>query len=250
MSKKNTHILTIAGFDPSGGAGILADIKTFEHFKCQGMAVQTANTIQTASKFHSVNWIDEVIVSKQLEFLLTDYSFKFVKIGLVKNLNQLNTLIDILLKAQPKTTVIWDPVLSTSSGFDFNQNFIDLNKVLKKIDIITPNWNEIKVLSGEKEAMQGAELLSELTKVYLKGGHHPINLGKDFLFINHKTSTFTPKKTVKPITEKHGSGCVFSSALTANLCHGYPLQKSILKSKRYIEQFLSSSKDLLGKHKI
>ena len=70
MNKQN-YILTIAGFDPSGGAGILADIKTFEQHKCIGMGVQTANTIQTENEFLSVNWIDENVVLKQLEMLLS-----------------------------------------------------------------------------------------------------------------------------------------------------------------------------------
>ena len=75
MSKKNNYILTIAGFDPSGGAGILADVKTFEQNKCIGMAVQTANTIQTEDEFLSVNWVNEDIVIKQLEKLLIKYTF-------------------------------------------------------------------------------------------------------------------------------------------------------------------------------
>jgi hypothetical protein len=81
-------------------------------------------------------------------------------------------------------------------------------------------------------------------------GYGILNLGKDYLFQDDKQNGFNPKKTVKPIFAKHGSGCVLSSAITANLFQGYPLHKSILKSKRYMEGFLSSNKTMLGNHRL
>lgn len=249
MNKQN-YILTIAGFDPSGGAGILADIKTFEQHKCIGMGVQTANTIQTENEFLSVNWIDENVVLKQLEMLLSKYKFKYVKVGLIPNLKFLQKVITILKQNNPKTKIIWDPILSASVGFEFNQNLENLNVVLKDLFLITPNWNEVKVLAGNNDSIEGAIQLSNLTKVYLKGGHNPDDLGKDSLFENGNQKTFNPKNTKKVLSSKHGSGCVLSSAIAANLQQGYPLQKSILKSKRYIEGFLGSSKSLIGRHRL
>lgn len=243
-------ILTIAGFDPSGGAGILADIKTFEQHKCIGMAVQTANTIQTEDEFLSVNWIDEKIVIKQLETLLSKYKFKYTKIGLIPNLEFLQKVMDILKSHNPKTKIIWDPILSASAGFGFNHDLSELETILEQVYLITPNWNEIKELSNKDDAIEGAKQLSKFTKVFLKGGHNETNLGKDYLFEGENQKSFNPKKTVKPIFPKHGSGCVLSSAITANLQQGYPLQKTILKSKRYIEGFLSSNKTLIGRHKL
>jgi len=246
---RNT-ILTIAGFDPSGGAGILADIKTFEQHKCIGMAVQTANTIQTDAEFLSVNWIDETIVFKQLDVLLSKYKFKYVKIGLIPNLKFLQKTIAILKSHNPKTKIIWDPILSASAGFDFTHNLSELETILEHVYLITPNWNEVRVLANTDDAIGGAKQLSQLTKVYLKGGHNEAKLGKDYLFDSKAQKSFNPKKTVKPIHPKHGSGCVLSSAITASLQQGYPLQKAILKSKRYIEGFLSSSKTLIGRHRL
>jgi len=248
--RNQNTILTIAGFDPSGGAGILADIKTFEQHKCIGMAVQTANTIQTDTDFLSVNWIDETIVFKQLDVLLSKYKFKYVKIGLIPNLEFLKKAITVLKSYNPKTKIIWDPILSASAGYVFEQDLSQLETILEHVYLITPNWNEVKVLAKTDDAIEGAKQLSQLTKVYLKGGHNDRDLGKDYLFDGKTQKSFNPKKTVKPIHPKHGSGCVLSSAITANLQQGYPLQKSILKSKRYIEGFLSSNKTLIGKHRL
>lgn len=250
MSKKNKYILTIAGFDPSGGAGILADIKTFEQYQCVGMGVQTANTIQIENEFLSVNWIDENIVISQLELLLTKYRFSYVKVGLIPSLEFLQNVISIIQLNNNHTKIIWDPILSASTGFDFNHNLNDLESILKQVYLITPNWNEVKKLSKQTDAIKGAKVLSEFTKVLLKGGHNEFNLGKDYLFQDDLQKGFNPKKTVKPIFAKHGSGCVLSSAITANLFQGYPLHKAILKSKRYMEGFLSSNKTMLGNHRL
>lgn len=239
--------MTIAGFDPSGGAGILADIKTMEQNACIGMAVQTANTIQTGDKFLSCHWIDEEIVLAQLELLLSTYQFDVVKIGLVPNLKSLNQWLSICLTHYPALKIVWDPVLSASAGFDFQHNLEDLDATLNLVDYITPNWEEAKLLSGKEDAMIGASELSKSCAVILKGGHHPTHLGKDTLFLPEKTLKFNPK--LYKCSPKHGSGCVFASALASNIAKGFPIHKSLLKSKRYIEAVLSSQPGLIGIHK-
>ncbi|MBL4653442.1 MAG: hydroxymethylpyrimidine/phosphomethylpyrimidine kinase [Flavobacteriales bacterium] len=238
-------ILSIAGFDPSGGAGVLADVKTFEQHKVLGMGISTANTIQNENEFIAVNWIDETQIFSQLEILIKKHTFQFVKIGLVPNLQFLIEVLNRLCSGGTK--IIWDPILSSSSGFDFKHDLSELNTVLKKIFLITPNWNETKTLSAEEEAMRGAKKLSKLTKVYLKGGHNSEQRGKDFLFTNGKVFPFNPKG--KKVSEKHGSGCVFSSALAANLTKGYPIVKACLQSKEYVTKVLESNESLLGYHK-
>ncbi len=254
MAKSLTYVLSIAGFDPSGGAGILADIKTFEHFKCMGLAVQTANTIQTDSEFLSVNWINKALIKEQLQVLLNTYKIDFVKIGLISNLHDLNELVETCLSFNPKIKIIWDTVLSASSGFNFNQDIEGITSLLPKLFLITPNWEEISKISGGLMGLEGAKKLAQHCKIYLKGGHNTQAIGKDFLVESQnnqiKVTAFNPRPTVKSIFPKHGSGCVFSSALTANLAKGYTLKKSILKSKRYIEHYLSSNPTLLGTHKL
>lgn len=248
MSKERVKILTIAGFDPSGGAGLLADVKAIEANKCAAFAVCTANTIQNEKEFIAVNWIEEDEVFAQMDILLKAHQFKFVKVGLISSLEFLKNVISLLKTHDSKLRIIWDPILSASAGFDFNYDLSELKEVLKDIYIVTPNWNEIKQLSGNEDAQTGAEQLAQLTNVYLKGGHNPTTKGKDYFYYNERVFSFNPK--VKVRYEKHGSGCVFSSALASNLAKGYPIIKSCLRSKSYMYKFLNSSTNLLGSHKL
>lgn len=244
--KKRPLVLSIAGFDPTGGAGVLADIKTFEQNKVQGMGIVTGNTIQTENSFLKVEWINEDFLLLQLNTLLNQYDFQYLKIGLIPNLNFLANLLNHPKLA--KTKFIWDPILSTSSGFDFEHQLEELNQVLKQVHLITPNWNEVKVLSGNSDSKLGAIELAKLTNVYLKGGHSTEEVGKDFLYAkNGKIYPFNNR--AKYASEKHGSGCVFSSALTAQLALELPIIKACLKSKKYITEVLESNKELLGYHK-
>lgn len=244
--KKRPLVLSIAGFDPTGGAGILADIKTFEQNKVQGMSIITGNTIQTENKFLEVNWVENKFIFNQLETLLTQYQFDYMKVGLIPDLKFLSTLLNH--PKLNKTKFIWDPILSASSGFNFNHDLSQLKQVLNYVHLITPNINEVKVLSGNKDAKKGAEILGQFTNVYLKGGHSEEQLGKDFLYAkNGKVYPFNNR--AKYATEKHGSGCVLSSALTAQLALGLPMIKACLKSKKYTLEVLESNKGLLGYHK-
>jgi hydroxymethylpyrimidine/phosphomethylpyrimidine kinase len=249
MSNQRNKVLTIAGFDPSGGAGLLADIKTFESNSCLGFAINTANTIQHENEFVSPNWIAEEEVFNQLNLILKQHEFKYIKIGLIASLDFLKRLIANIQFSISNCKLVWDPILSASAGFDFKHDLAALKEVLKHIYLITPNWNEAQQLTGNKDGLKGAEALSIMTNVYLKGGHNLENLGKDYLFVDGKTFILNPK-IKKPIFEKHGSGCVFSAVLTANLAKDYSLLKACLRSKRYVEHFLSSSPTLLGYHKI
>ena len=244
--KTRPKILTIAGFDPSGGAGILADIKTIETNKCLGFAVCTANTIQNENEFVSPNWIAEEEVFAQLDVLMKIHKFDYVKIGLISSSKFLRIINSKLITQNPSLKIIWDPILSASAGFDFKHDLSDLKTVLKDIYLITPNWNEILQLSGKTDAIEGATYLAQFTNVYLKGGHHPTAKGKDYLFCDGNVNIFNPKKKVN--YEKHGSGCVFSSALTANFAKKYPVVKACLRSKSYMYKFLNSTPTLLGTH--
>ena len=204
-------ILTIAGFDPSGGAGILADIKTFEAHRCLGFAVCTANTIQTENEFLAPHWINEEEVIEQLNMLLKQHQFEYVKIGLIPSLTFLKKIISTLNTQHSTPNIIWDPVLSASAGYDFKYDLSELKEILKNVYLITPNWEEVKQLSGNADANLGAEELSQFTNVYLKGGHQLENPGKDYVYFEEKKCSFNPKPK-KQVHAKHGSGCVLSSA--------------------------------------
>lgn len=248
MAKVRPNILTIAGFDPSNGAGLTADIKTFENLKCYGLAVQTANTIQTDTDFFDCYWVTQTTIEKQLQTLLTRFQVDFVKIGIVESWEVLLICIELLKRYNPKVKIVLDPVLHSSTNFEFrkeNENVFDL--VLEHVFLITPNYQEIEKLYKNKSVEETITYISSKTNLFLKGGHRKENIGQDVLFTQQKKEFIINPKN-KNISEKHGSGCVLASAITSYLALGFPLLKSCHKGKRYVEGFLSSNKTLLGYH--
>jgi hydroxymethylpyrimidine/phosphomethylpyrimidine kinase len=238
MPKVRPYCLTIAGFDPSGGAGVLADCKSFEQNKTQGLAVITANTMQTEDSFKRVDWIADEIILEQLNLLLDRYKIQFIKIGLISSGDLLEKIITILNEKCNKPTIVWDPILSASAGGEFDLKRFNeyLKSEVSESLIITPNIPEYESL----------ELKNNSAKIYLKGGHAE-NKGKDILYFEGKEFPFAPH--VKTDFSKHGTGCIFSSALLANLALEYPMIKACLRAKRYVEKRIVSNGSLLAYHK-
>ncbi|APA91351.1 hydroxymethylpyrimidine/phosphomethylpyrimidine kinase [Myroides sp. ZB35] len=248
MSILRPIALAIAGFDPTSGAGVMADIKTFEHHQVYPMAVLSANTIQTEDNFIHVRWEEEYTI-RQLSVILENYTIAAIKIGIVKDLDTLKLYVDTIKGLSPTTKVIWDPVLRSSSGFDFQTiELIDsLTIVLQQIDLITPNYLEIhQLVTTNDDALQKAKRLSQYCDVLLKGGHNPNALGFDYYVSKEVIQTIPP--TQLSDYPKHGSGCVLSSATTANIAKGDHTLTAIQKAKTYIETFFNSNHTLLGYH--
>ena len=251
MSENRPIVLTIAGFDPSAGAGVLADAKTFEQHRVYGFAINTGNTIQTDIEFFEMQWTDLAFVLKSLEKLFGNYTIKAVKIGIVPSLDYLKQIVLTLKKLSPETKIVWDTVLKSSTEFDFlsieDQN--TLFEILKKIDLITPNYNEILQLSSKGiNAKTEAIQLSKYCPILLKGGHNPDEIGIDSLYIQNNIYKFLPK--TNKCYEKHGSGCVLSSAITANLALGQNLKVACENAKIYTENYLLSNPTKLGFHHV
>ena len=246
--KKRPMLLTLAGFDPSGGAGLLADVKTMEALNCYGLAVNTANTIQTDVTFESCHWVDKATIKTQLTTLLNRFTVDVVKVGIVENWEVLKELLDVVLELRPSVKIVLDPVLKSSSGFQFQSGATTLlDEVLERVFLITPNYQEIEALYADKSIDETIAYLTTKTNVLLKGGHKTEAIGVDELFTKEgKRFVLNPK--MKGISEKHGSGCVLASAIASHLALGFPLLKACYRGKRYTEKFLSSSKTLLGIH--
>ncbi len=248
---KRPNVLSIAGFDPSGGAGVLADVKTFEANKVYGFGVMSALTFQNDLDFEKVEWLPIEKIIKQISVLQKRFQFEYIKIGLVENLEVLNQLILNLKSNISNPKIIWDPILKATAGFDFHNeiNKKNLAEICRNIFLITPNFEEIKKLTPEKDEKNAAKDLSKFCNVFLKGGHNEKDLGRDFLFTTDgKEFSFRAKQKVE--IGKHGSGCILSSAITANLAKGFKLHRACMKAKQYTAEFLNSNKDLLGYHKI
>lgn len=242
-------VLSIAGIDPSAGAGILADIKTFEALGCYGLAVITANTLQDDETFRGCHWISEHIILQQLDHILHRFRVEVVKIGIIQNQVLLKIIQRLNLENQ-EIKIILDPVLVSSSGFVFqdSKEFEEqVEPVLDKIFLVTPNFQEIMKFFPAMNLQDSIQRISRNTNLYLKGGHRDGAIGMDELFQKNGAS-FVLTAERKDCMEKHGSGCVLSSAVAANLALGLPLTEACKKAKKYTEDFLASNKSLLGYH--
>lgn len=244
MQEVRPFVMSIAGLDPSGGAGLLSDIKTLEQIGVMGLGVCTALTLQTASQCMSLEWrdIDEVI--KEINVLMTHYPVSIVKIGIVKDAEFLNEIIKTVKSRHANAKIVWDPVLKSTSEFTFfNLETLPLlRNVMDKISLITPNYNEYRVLMEYN-------LLSDENRcsVLIKGGHREDLLGTDIL-VEKGIETLLKPNDGGFYHPKHGSGCVLSSAIAGELAKGKNLEDACRDGKLYIEKFLKSSVSLLGTH--
>lgn len=248
MAEITNCVLSIAGFDPSGGAGILADIKTFEANRVRGMGVLSAITFQNDILFEGLQWVETDEIVAQIAVLGKRFEFSVVKIGLIENLEVMNVVVRTLKQLQPGCRIIWDPIVRASAGFQFHSNFDreQLFLALENCILITPNTEEAVFLAGTDNPMEAAQQLAKYCNVLLKGGHNREEPGVDFLFGPDSVEKILPVE--KEVFPKHGSGCVLSAAIAANLANGNDLAAACRNAKKYVEQFLISNKTLLGTH--
>jgi len=243
-------VLSIAGLDPSGGAGLLADIKTLEANGVYGVGVCSAITVQNDVEFRSLEWVHFDLIKAQIEILFSRMSIEVAKIGIIENSLVLKNIIDCLRQANPNIKIILDPVLSASTGFDFQSNEFStaIKTLYKNIFLLTPNAEEVLKLTGQSNIEEGAKKISEHCAVLLKGGHRTDKKGEDVLWKKGKeVAVFAPNKIAE--SGKHGSGCVLSSAIAANISKGINIKEACKKGKAYTEDFLNSTTSLLGYHK-
>lgn len=249
MLNERPYALSIAGFDPSGGAGLLADAKTFEANAVYGLGVVSALTWQNDIAFEKVEWTAPEKIRQQLCVLQARFSLSYVKIGLVESIAVLLQLIGWIREKAPGAVIVWDPVLKASAGYSFHER-VDpafLEEVLQRVDCLTPNLPEAERLFGAGEL--DARLLeqSRHTAIYLKGGHGAHGHAcTDILYYRQVGWSFSNPRL--PKGEKHGSGCVLSAALTARLASGSDMITAAREANAYTHRFLSSNDSLLGYH--
>lgn len=248
MTKSRPYVLSIAGYDPCCGAGVLADVKTFETIGVYGLAVTTCITYQNDSTFQGVHWLSKKKIKNQLYPILDAYKIDYVKIGLIENLEVLSEIIQLLETYNASIKIIWDPILKASAGFKFHKKISKrlIKYIFESVEFVTPNWNEVELLSNEKDIIIGAEKIANYCNVYLKGGHNVETPATDMVWINKKLDILHPKAVTE--LSKHGTGCVLSSALTAYLALGNSKHKACELAKEYTYQFLISNESNLGYH--
>ena len=249
-SQKLKVVLTIAGSDSSGGAGIQADIKTMQANGVYAMSAVTALTAQNTTGVTGIVEVTPEFLGKQLDAVMTDIRPDAVKIGMVSSGKLIKVIAEKLKEYQIEKIVV-DPVMIATSGSRLiSENAIaTLQTYLLPIaTVITPNIPEAEVLAGmeiafEKDMIEAAKKINETyhCAVLCKGGHS-LNDANDLLYENQNATWFHGKRINNPNT--HGTGCTLSSAIASNLAKGYSLEQSIGRAKVYISGALEAMLDL------
>lgn len=244
------NLLTIAGSDSCGGAGIQADLKTFSAHGVYGMSVITAITAQNTQGVFAVQDITSDIIEAQLDAIFKDIEVHAVKIGMVSQIETIKSIAKKIRQYNPPNVVV-DPVMISKSGYDLlnpEAKATLIKELVPLADLITPNIPEAEAIIGNKintiEDMKEAarEVCSMGVKnVLIKGGHLPDRAvdvlydGKDFTF--YEVERINTKNT-------HGTGCTLSSSIASNLGKGLEIKTAINKSKEYITVAIKHSIDL------
>ncbi|APM40162.1 bifunctional hydroxymethylpyrimidine kinase/phosphomethylpyrimidine kinase [Clostridium kluyveri] len=242
-------VLTIAGSDSSGGAGIQADLKTMSALGVYGMSVITAVTAQNTIRVQAVMDVNPEIVEAQIRAVFDDIEVDAVKIGMVSNSRTVSIIQKLLVEYKAENVVL-DPVMVSKSGyFLLKQEATEAIKDIVKIaDVVTPNIPEAEVLTGlkiesRKDMERAAFRIKELgaKSVLVKGGHR-CNDADDILFCDNTILKLNGNRINTKNT--HGTGCTLSSAIASYLAKGYSIDKSVLLSKEYITKAIENSFDL------
>ena len=245
MTKRYYRVLTIAGSDSGGGAGIQADIKTISAMGCYAASAITAITVQNTLGVQAVHPIPLEILKGQIEAVLLDIGADAIKIGMLHSSEAVNIIADTIEKYNI-TNVVLDPVMVSTSGHKLiEEDAIEAikSRLISLTRVITPNIPEAEILagcliSGEQDFDKVARKLSDNgnVSVLLKAGHLDGECLVDY-FYNAENGTMTklPSKRVQT-RNTHGTGCTLSSAFAAALAKGEELTSAAKSAKRYIEQ--------------
>ena len=243
-------VLTIAGSDSSGGAGIQADIKTITAHKLYAMSAITALTAQNTTGVYGVLDADADFVKNQIDCIFTDIRPDSVKIGMVSNSDIINAIADKLIEYKAENIVV-DPVMVATSGSKLISDEAKdtlINRLLPLGTIITPNIPEAEVLSGmsikiDEDMIKAAKEISKNidSAILIKGGHYDKN-ANDLLYDNGEIFWFKGDRV--DTNNTHGTGCTLSSAIACNFAMGYSKEESIKNAKDYITGALKAGLDL------
>ena len=267
-------VLTIAGFDPSSGAGITADIKVIAAQGCYGLSCITALTVQSTQGVRRVQAVDPEVISASLDLLLSDFAIEAVHVGMLANEQVVRTVADFLRRARLPHVVL-DPILRSSSGADLLDSAgtkLMIDRLFPLAELVTPNLDEATALAGmgniptgspaaspqerpqerttstsvaaAVEAMrEAARRLHSLgaANVVVTGGH----LEKAIDLLSFTTAHGIEQEVFKAerqrSTSTHGTGCAFATALACHLAHGRGLPEAVLLSKAYVSAAIANA---------
>ena len=243
-------VLTIAGSDCSGGAGIQADIKTITVHKMYAMSVITALTAQNTTGVYGIEESSKDFVCNQIDCVFKDIEPNAVKIGMVSNSEIIEAIAE-KLKFYSAKNIVLDPVMISTSGSKLiSDEAIDVlvKKLMPLARVITPNLKEAEVLCGfkvenEEDMIKAAkEIAKDLNIAVLVKGGHLSEDAIDILYENGKITYFKSQRIDNPNT--HGTGCTLSSAIACNLAKGTSLKESIRNAKKYLTGAIKAKLDI------
>ena len=260
---KQPICLTIAGLDPSGGAGVVADIKTFSRFGCFASAAISSVTFQNTTGVFGAEHQTADSVRKQVEAVLDDYDVAAVKTGMLPTREIIETVAEIISARKLKNAVV-DPVVRSTTGYDLIDDAA-LTAMIEQLfplaDLITPNIPEAEritkmEITSAKDIEEAAKIMREMgaRNVLIKGGHvFELRSGgvgekgskgekrtaSDYLFLEDKLTVFEAEFV--ETTATHGTGCTLAAAITANLALGKSLSDAVSISKEFVLQAIRTA---------
>ncbi|MGA9334333.1 MAG: bifunctional hydroxymethylpyrimidine kinase/phosphomethylpyrimidine kinase [Rudaea sp.] len=244
---RQTSVLTIAGSDSGGGAGIQADLKTFCAFNVHGLSAVTAVTAQNTRRIVSTHCVPATAVAAQIQALYDDFDIRAVKIGMLGSAANVVAVAETLAQVRAQNIVL-DPVLVATSGSPLlsPRGLTTVRrKLLPMVDVLTPNLPEAEALLGRRLSSALAirdaarELLSAGPKfVLIKGGHARGGQVSDYLA--GVTGAFEYRHPRLPL-RAHGTGCVLSAAIAAGLARDRSLRKAVNEAEKFLQHALRHS---------
>jgi hydroxymethylpyrimidine/phosphomethylpyrimidine kinase len=249
---KYPAVLTIAGSDSGGGAGIQADLKTFSALGCYGTSAITAVTVQNTVGVSGIHSIPPEIVGQQIQVVMDDMKPVAIKIGMIHTTEQAIIIANVL-KEYPEVPVIFDPVMVSGSGYKLmEESTINSlkNELFRLAALVTPNLDEAMLITGmdistveDMEVATACFLKLGCNAVLIKGGHlkgvYLYDVYADKNGLKHKfESDFIESNNI------HGTGCTLSSAIAAYIALGKDMLTSIEKAKNYVHQAIEYGKDV------
>ncbi|MFL9838658.1 bifunctional hydroxymethylpyrimidine kinase/phosphomethylpyrimidine kinase [Flavobacterium sp. ST-75] len=255
MKKKYTYptVLTIAGTDPSGGAGIQADLKTFSALGCYGMSVITALVAQNTTGVRGIHNVPAQFVEQQLDAVMEDIRPNAIKIGMVHT-SQLVEVIAATLKKYPDIPVVFDPVMVATSGDELIEDAtieVIVSQLFPLVTLITPNMDEASLLANMPietvaQMQQAGQVINRTgcKALLMKGGHLKTKqLTSILMDKNGIVNTYVSDKV--DTNNVHGSGCTLSSAIASYLARGEELQGAVAQAQEYINGAIYHGRDVL-----
>ncbi|MVM31698.1 bifunctional hydroxymethylpyrimidine kinase/phosphomethylpyrimidine kinase [Spirosoma sp. HMF4905] len=240
--KNYTRVLTIAGSDSGGGAGIQADLKTFAALGCYGMSVITALTAQNTTAVTGIMPVPPAFIAEQMKAVLSDIGTDAVKIGMLHSPEVIVQVAKTLVEFGV-TTIVLDPVMVAKSGDKLLQDeAIDALKtyLLPIASVITPNLPEASVLLSRSvetfaDMHQAAVDLAKLCSgaILVKGGHLTTAESTDLLYVSASESHLFPTVRIQT-ANSHGTGCTLSSAIACGLAKGFTVFEAVSEAKTYL----------------